>query len=126
MEYQLRDRTCLVSGASSGIGAGVVRLLSQQGARLTCDSLLAIDQTLRIAMPDLTGKRVLLRADSQGGPTVVGFNRGDDLSPPPPEPSKHGGMRYYHVTEADLQRDIAQGTFAQWVRQAAKLPGEKM
>ncbi len=34
MDYQLRDRTCLVSGASSGIGAGVVRLLSQQGARV--------------------------------------------------------------------------------------------
>jgi 3-oxoacyl-[acyl-carrier protein] reductase len=34
MDYQLRDRTCLVSGASSGIGAGVVRLLSQQGARI--------------------------------------------------------------------------------------------
>lgn len=28
----------------------------------------------------------------------VGFNRGDDLSPPPPEHSKHGGMRYYNVT----------------------------
>ena len=34
MDYQLRDRTCLVSGASSGIGAGVVRLFSQQGARV--------------------------------------------------------------------------------------------
>ncbi|MDB5490074.1 MAG: 3-oxoacyl-[acyl-carrier protein] reductase, partial [Reyranella sp.] len=34
MEYQLKDRTCLVSGASSGIGAGVVRLLAQQGARV--------------------------------------------------------------------------------------------
>ena len=34
MDYQLRDRTCLVSGASSGIGAGVVRLFSQQGARI--------------------------------------------------------------------------------------------
>ena len=56
----------------------------------------------------------------------VGFNRGDDLSPPPPEPSKHGGMRYYHVTEADLEGEIAQGSFAKWVRQAAKLPGEKM
>ncbi len=34
MDYQLKDRTCLVSGASSGIGAGVVRLLAQQGARV--------------------------------------------------------------------------------------------
>ncbi|MDP3243752.1 MAG: SDR family oxidoreductase [Reyranella sp.] len=34
MDYQLKDRTCLVTGASSGIGAGVVRLLAQQGARV--------------------------------------------------------------------------------------------
>lgn len=34
MDYQLKDRTCLVSGASSGIGAGVVRLFAQQGARV--------------------------------------------------------------------------------------------
>ena len=34
MDYQLKDRTCLVSGASSGIGAGVVRLLARQGARV--------------------------------------------------------------------------------------------
>src|SRR6185436_14553892 len=34
MEYDLKDRACLVTGASSGIGAGVVRLLASQGARV--------------------------------------------------------------------------------------------
>src|SRR6187402_2937511 len=34
MEYELQDRTCLVTGASSGIGAGIVRLLSAQGAKV--------------------------------------------------------------------------------------------
>lgn len=34
MDYQLNGRTCLVTGASSGIGAGVVQLLAQQGARV--------------------------------------------------------------------------------------------
>jgi 3-oxoacyl-[acyl-carrier protein] reductase len=34
MDYELSGKTCLVTGASSGIGAGVVRLLSQQGARV--------------------------------------------------------------------------------------------
>jgi 3-oxoacyl-[acyl-carrier protein] reductase len=34
MKFDLKDRTCLVTGASSGIGVGVVRLLAQQGARV--------------------------------------------------------------------------------------------
>jgi 3-oxoacyl-[acyl-carrier protein] reductase len=35
MDYELRGRTCLVTGASSGIGAGIVRLFSEQGATVT-------------------------------------------------------------------------------------------
>lgn len=34
MDYELKGRTCLVTGASSGIGAGIARLLAQQGARV--------------------------------------------------------------------------------------------
>lgn len=34
MDYELRGRTCLVTGASAGIGAGIVRLLAEQGARV--------------------------------------------------------------------------------------------
>jgi len=34
MKLDLKDRTCLVTGTSSGIGAGVVTLLAQQGARV--------------------------------------------------------------------------------------------
>ena len=34
MDYQLTGKTCLVTGASSGIGAGVVKLLALQGARV--------------------------------------------------------------------------------------------
>lgn len=34
MDFDLKDRTCLVTGASAGIGAGVVQLLAQQGARI--------------------------------------------------------------------------------------------
>ena len=34
MEFDLKGRACLVTGASSGIGAGVVHLLAMQGARV--------------------------------------------------------------------------------------------
>jgi 3-oxoacyl-[acyl-carrier protein] reductase len=34
MDYDLRGRICLVTGASSGIGAGIVRLFSEQGAKV--------------------------------------------------------------------------------------------
>ncbi len=34
MKLDLKDRTCLVTGASSGIGAGVVKLLVDQGAQV--------------------------------------------------------------------------------------------
>lgn len=39
----------------SGQFEALVENFSQQGARLTCDQLLAIDQTLRIAMPAVGG-----------------------------------------------------------------------
>ena len=34
MDYELQGRTCLVTGASAGIGAGIVGLLARQGARV--------------------------------------------------------------------------------------------
>ncbi len=46
----------------SGSYPAVVENLSQQGARITCDSLLAIDQTVRVVAPDLGGKNRELRA----------------------------------------------------------------
>jgi hypothetical protein len=40
----------------------VVENLSQQGARVTCDALLAIDQTIRIEAPGITGEVREVRA----------------------------------------------------------------
>jgi hypothetical protein len=57
----------------SGSVEAMVENLSQQGARLTCDRLLAIDQTVRMEMPDLSGKprevraKVRWRRDQQYG-----------------------------------------------------------
>jgi len=52
----------------------------------------------------------------------VTFFRGAGLKPVPAEPSKVKDTRYLHVREGAF--DEAQ--FASWVKQAAKLPGEKL
>ena len=71
MDYQLKDRTCLVSGASSGIGAGVVRLLSQQGARIVAtarraDKIERLDGVTVIA-GDVTLRDDLARIAAEAG-----------------------------------------------------------
>ena len=52
----------------------------------------------------------------------VGFFRGSSLRPLPPGESKVKGMRYLHIHEDEL--DEAQ--FAEWVKQASQLPGERV
>jgi len=52
----------------------------------------------------------------------VAFHRGVHLKPVPPDTSKQKEVRYYNIHEGKL--DEAQ--FADWVKQASKLPGEKM
>jgi len=53
----------------------------------------------------------------------VAFFRGAELEPEPPVGSKQPLVRYFHIHEGD-KPDEAQ--FADWVRQASRLPGEKM
>jgi hypothetical protein len=52
----------------------------------------------------------------------VAFFRGTSLSPVPPGASKHKNVRYLDIYEDQL--DEAQ--FTAWVKQASKLPGERM
>ena len=52
----------------------------------------------------------------------VAFFRGTELDPVPPGTSKQKTVRYLDIREEGF--DEAQ--FAAWVKQAAKLPGEKM
>jgi len=52
----------------------------------------------------------------------VTFFRGSSLDPAPPGKSKYEAVRYVDIREG--QFDEAQ--FADWVKQAARLPGEKM
>jgi hypothetical protein len=52
----------------------------------------------------------------------VAFFRGTSLRPVPPGESKHNEVRYLDIHQDQL--DEAQ--FAAWVKQASKLPGERM
>lgn len=53
----------------------------------------------------------------------VAFFRGQSLSPVPPGESKSQDTRYFDIRE-DAELDEAQ--LSSWIKQASKLPGEKM
>ncbi len=53
----------------------------------------------------------------------VAFFRGAQMDPAPPVASKQKDVRYFHIHEDD---DLDEKQFADWVKQASKLPGEKM
>jgi hypothetical protein len=53
----------------------------------------------------------------------VAFFQGAELEPPPPVGSKSPGVRYLHVGEGE---PLDEAQFVAWVRQAARLPGERM
>lgn len=52
----------------------------------------------------------------------VTFFKGASLKPPPEGKSKYPAVRYYDIHEDELDEK----QFAAWVKQASKLPGEKM
>ena len=53
----------------------------------------------------------------------VAFFRGVSLDPVPPVGSKQKDVRYFHIHEGEA---IDEARFADWVRQASALPGERM
>ncbi len=53
----------------------------------------------------------------------VAFFRGASLRPPPPGPSKSKDVRYLDIHEDD---EFDETQIADWVKQASRLPGEKM
>jgi hypothetical protein len=52
----------------------------------------------------------------------VTFFKGTSLKPPPEGKSKYPQVRYYDIREGELDEK----QFAAWIKQASKLPGEKM
>ena len=53
----------------------------------------------------------------------VAFFRGSSLRPPPPGASKQKEVRYLDIHEHD---QLDEARFVRWVKQASKLPGERM
>ena len=53
----------------------------------------------------------------------VAFFRGAALEPQPPVASKQKDVRFFHIHEDDR---LDEDQFAAWVRQASRLPGERM
>jgi hypothetical protein len=53
----------------------------------------------------------------------VAFFRGAKLNPIPPGTSKQQDVRYLDIREDD---ELDEAQFAAWVKQASRLPGEKM
>jgi hypothetical protein len=53
----------------------------------------------------------------------VAFFRGADLTPLPPGASTQKHVRYLDIREGDA---IDEAQLADWVRQASRLPGEKI
>ena len=53
----------------------------------------------------------------------VAFFRGAALRPIPPHSSKHEDVRYFHIHEDDA---FDEAQLAAWIKQASKLPGERM
>ena len=53
----------------------------------------------------------------------LAFFRGTSLNPVPPVDSKHAETRYFHIYEGEA---LDEGLLADWVRQASRLPGERM
>jgi len=53
----------------------------------------------------------------------IAFFDGASLIPVPPVTSKQKNVRYFHIHEKD---ELDEAQIADWVKQASKLPGEKM
>ncbi|GLR53982.1 DUF1801 domain-containing protein [Shinella yambaruensis] len=51
------------------------------------------------------------------------FFRGTSLDPVPPVASKTPETRYFHIHDGD---DLDKTPLAEWIRQASRLPGERM
>lgn len=69
------------------------------------------------------GQGWFLSLSCTAGYVKVAFHNGAALDPPPPVASRHPDLRYLHITEGAT---LDEARFADWLRQAAALPGERL
>ncbi len=89
MDYEIKGRTCLVTGASAGIGAGIVRLFSGQGARVVATAR-RIDKIERLpgvtaVAGDITNAVDIARIAGEAGPVEILVNCAGGSRPTTPE-----------------------------------------
>ena len=76
----LKDKLCVVTGASRGIGAATAGMLAQEGARVLSVARSGGDVRLDVTDPD-AGERVLAACD--GPPWALVNNAGTSRARPP-------------------------------------------
>ena len=93
MDFDLKGRACLITGASSGIGAGIAHLLASQGARVAAtarrvDKIERLDQVTALA-GDVTNTddiaRIAAEATKALGPIEVLVNCAGGSRPTGPD-----------------------------------------
>ncbi|MHB9119741.1 MAG: SDR family NAD(P)-dependent oxidoreductase [Burkholderiales bacterium] len=108
MDLKLSGRTCLVSGASSGIGAGIARILASEGVRVAMTARRA-DQLKQLAIEI---------GESGGVPPVVvvgDITHADDIARIVDESIKHLGQIDILVNSAGGSRPLSpENTNAVW------------
>jgi hypothetical protein len=72
----------------------------------------------KLARSDLSTTVSGIAVGSYGGP--LSGERGTSLRPVPPGASKHKDVRYFDIQEGD---ELDEPQMANWVKQAAALPG---
>lgn len=111
----VRDYIAAMPGWKHDVGLSIDRLVAK--------NVPGVQRAVRWNTPfyGVKGKGWFLAFHCMTKYVKVTLFRGTSLDPVPPETSKVEGVRYLHIHEGE---PIDEKQFADWIRQAAALPGE--